>query len=326
MLPLGLNWDPIVSYLLSRLKKSLSKETAHHMPAEVDVDLYQSLYDDLAGLDEEQLFDHYAQTGRREGRRANGLLDRGDFASLITPDMRALEIGPFSNPVLNGPRVSYCDILDQAGLQERATRIGYNPDSVPHIDYVLGAGLLDEIPAVFDAVLSSHSIEHQPDLVRHLQQIERRLNADTGRYFVLAPDKRYCFDRFIAPSTVAEVLQAHHEKRTVHTLRSIIEHNALTTHNDGRQHWDTPDQPPPLPVIEKILNGLNEWKAAGGGYVDVHAWYFTPESFSTMIEVLNRLNFISLSVERLYETRYGGIEFWAILKKSPPGKDKPFAL
>ena len=112
-----------------------------------------------------------------------------------------------------------------------------NPDAVPYIHHVLGPQGLDGFTEEFDAVLSSHCIEHQPDLVHHLQQVQHKLKNDGGRYFILIPDKRYCFDKHIAPSTIAEVVQAHEEHRTVHTLRSVIEHLSLTNNIGDRPRF-----------------------------------------------------------------------------------------
>ena len=86
------------------------------------------------------------------------------------------------------------------------------------------------------AVFSSHCIEHQPDLVRHLQEVANLLEPD-GAYFLLIPNKLYCFDHFIAETSVADVMLAHHLGHRVHTLASVIEHRALTTHNDPSRHW-----------------------------------------------------------------------------------------
>ena len=205
-------------------------------PPSYDPTYYQHNNPDLAQMGSVELLAHYENHGIREGRVANALKDRRDFARLIQPDQSALEIGPFASPLLSGQNVSFCDVLSCEELKERARSLNIDPEQVPYIRYKLGPRFLDDIPEKFDAILSSHNIEHQPDIVNHLCQVERRLNPQ-GRYFVIIPDKRYCFDRDIAESTIADILQAHEEKRTVHALKSIIEHRALTVHNDASRHW-----------------------------------------------------------------------------------------
>jgi SAM-dependent methyltransferase len=228
--------------------------------------------------------------------------------------LAALEIGPFAAPLLSGPHVRHCDITDRAGLRERATAHGLDPEQVPHIHYVLDARALDGIPDTFEVVLGSHNIEHQPDLVAHLQQVERRL-APGGRYFLLIPDQRYCFDRFNAPSSIADVLDAHAQRRTTHSLRSVIRHYANSTHNDFMRHWSEPDAPAPATSFEALSAALSDYAAAQGSYLDVHGWYFTPDSFTEIIECLARLGELRLTRERVYATRRNANEFWAVLRK-----------
>lgn len=270
---------------------------------------------DLAQLSDEELIQHYHSYGKDEGRFASALNSRSDFTQIIPSSAKALEIGPFANPLLSGDNVSFCDVLSQEELIKRANQIGLDPERIPFIDYKLGNELLDEIDDVFDVILSCHSIEHQPDLVEHLNQIERRL-VSGGRYFILIPDKRYCFDRLIAPSSIADIIQANFEKRKTHNVKSIIEHRSLTVHNNNHQHWF--DRESPLesnPRAESIQEAIEEFKQADGSYIDVHAWYFTPNSFCQNIELLNDLGMVSLKIERVYHTLHGHNEFWVILKK-----------
>jgi hypothetical protein len=63
-----------------------------------------------------------------------------------------------------------------------------------------------------------------------------------------------------------------------------------------------------------VREAIDEWRAAQGAYLDTHAWYFTPDSFREIVDLLNRLSLISLSAERVYCTRFGSNEFWAILR------------
>lgn len=169
------------------------------------------------------------------------------------------------------------------------------------------------VDATFDCALSSHCIEHQPDLIAHLQQVARILRPG-GRYFLLVPDKRYCFDALIAPSTVADVLDAHHAGRRTHSLRSVIEHRALTTHGDCARHWQGDHGLLDGEGAGRVLAALAEFEAANGGYVDVHAWYFTPRTLCSIVGTLREAGFIPFEVERLYPTRAISIEFWAVLR------------
>lgn len=283
-----------------------------NFPDEFEATTYRSLNPDLAHMSDADLLDHYENCGREEGRAANRLHDRNDFAALVAKSPAVLEIGPFCNPMLRGPNVSYFDVLSQEELIARARSFGFDPAGVPHIDYVSPTSDLSTIEHRFDAVISSHCVEHQTDLVGHLQAVERLLRPG-GVYCLLVPDKRYCFDHFIAASNLAEAIVAHHERRQAHTLRSVIEHRALITHNDSVRHWQGDHGVVYDNLEERFQAALQEFGNAKGKYIDVHAWYFTPDSAFAIFSALQRMGLSRLGVHTIYPTRYCANEFWMIL-------------
>jgi hypothetical protein len=295
-----------------------------HLPPVIEPTLYRKNNKDLAALDDAQLRAHYYKHGMEEGRVANSLRSRTDFASLISPELRALEIGPFAAPLLHGSNIRYCDVKNQHSLKERAQKLELDASKVPRIHYVLHDMDMKTIPDRFDAVLSSHSIEHQPDLISHLRDVDALLENKDGRYFLLVPDKRFCFDRFLAPTTVAEVIDAHENGQKAHSLCSVIKHFAMITHNRPAQHWqEALEQKAPEINPQRIKAAISTWKNAKGSYIDVHAWYFTPTSFQEIIVMLRKLNYITFYVERLYPTRRNFNEFWAVLSKQPKEDSLP---
>jgi len=283
-------------------------------PPSLDFQIYQDANPDLAGFSHERLAEHWNAFGRYEGRRSSKVESREDLAALIPPEHRVLEIGPFSLPVLRGPNVAYFDVLDREGLQRRAVECGLDPEGVPAIDWVSPVGDLGVVRDSFDVVLSSHAIEHQPDLVAHLRQVSDLLRPQ-GCYFLIIADSRYCFDHFIAPSTIAGVLDAHRNQRRRHTDASVLEHRALTTHNDPGRHWSGDHGDPRADRDARLARALKELDAADDTYIDVHAWQFTPESFASIIEDLERLSLTSFSVAEVYPTLRNTLEFRAILRK-----------
>lgn len=284
-------------------------------PPEFVPSVYRAAYADLQTMDDGQLLDHYARYGRQEGRIASPAATRAGLAPILNRVEKALEIGPFCNPTLTGTTTAYFDIMDQAALRLRAEQIGADPSRVPRIDHVSPNGDLGVIQDRFDLVVSSHAIEHQPDLVRHLQNVERLL-LPGGIYAALIPDHRYCFDHFLRPSHVGEVLEAHDAQRTVHPLSKLIEYRAFTGHNDPARYWR--GDPGGLPDRIPALRGaLAEWQASGGAYLDMHSWQFTPDSFAAILSDLGALGLVGLRMSRLYATPNGSNEFIAILAKSP---------
>ena len=294
------------------------------LPFDFDPDLYLRLNPDVAqaGVDP---VTHYQCYGHKEGRLYSiNASTRNGLAMLASEAVSALEIGPFCNPVLIGENISYFDVLTREELILRANAIGYEIKHTPHIDFVSPNGDLSVVVRKFDAVLSSHCIEHQPDFIRHLNDVANLLN-ESGAYFLIIPDKRYCFDAAIEVSSIAEVVAAHIEGRKIHSLTSAIEHFALTTHNDPARHWEgnSFDDTYENAVLSRIKLAVQAWEGANGGYIDVHAWQFTPASFREMITRLCKLNYISLVAEEVHETVPGSNEFTAVLRKANGQRNVP---
>lgn len=288
--------------------------TVGELPPAFDVEIYRELNADLRKLSPQEAQRHYLRHGIGEGRRSHALPNRNAFADLAARG-EVLEIGPYRSPMLRGPQISYFDVLDSAGLRERAARHQRSSEGVPEkIHFVSPTGDLSIVDRKFDAVLSSHCIEHQPDLIRHLLAVGRLLRPG-GRYFLLVPDYRYCFDHFLRPSTIADVLDAHYTQRRIHSLRSQVEHRALTTHNDAIRHWGG-DHGSVEKVGARALQALRTYREDSDAYVDVHAWYFHPGSFEELIGILCELKHSTLRVERVYPTLENANEFWAVLEST----------
>lgn len=248
-------------------------------------------------------------------RAASAPVSRSGFISSIPCDEPILEIGPFDRPWLSGPEVRYFDVLSQDKLKARAaTEPRRDPEGCPFIHYVSPTGDLSIVDAEFAAVFSSHCIEHQPDLIHHLREVGRMLRPG-GRYYLIVPDKRFCFDHFLPESTVDDIRSA--KGRSHHTEKAITEHAIGTTHNNNLLHWlgvhgrARTNDPSAQALNEEFLK-----RARSGEYVDVHAWQFTPASFRRAIQSLHEEGEIRLKPTSVYDTGFGMIEFMAILTRT----------
>ncbi len=273
-------------------------------------------YPDLSDLDDDALARHYDTFGRREGRIASPAALREGFVSLVAPNATILEIGPFCQPVMVGPNVRYLDVLDAAGLRARGEAIGIDTRRTPEMIHFTN-GLDEAAGQDFDIVFSSHNLEHQPDLIGHLKQAAAALGPG-GVYMLIVPDRRYCFDHFLPDLTVAGVIGAHLEGRTVHSAQSVIEHRAFTCHNDTLRHWQGDHGSEADDLAHRIDYALNELRAANGAYIDVHAWQFTPQSFNQVMTTLHALGWSPFRPLRVYDTAYGRNEFTAVLTLDGP--------
>ena len=139
---------------------------------------------------------------------------------------------------------------------------------------------------------------------------------EEGKYYLIIPDKRYCFDHFLEESKIEEVLRANYENRRVHTVKSIYEHWVLTTHTNTVAHWlGQHDDPNADTKAERAQSVIDSYHSAQGGYIDVHAWQFTPHSFRNLIQELIDRQKIHFNIERVYQTVWGTYEFMAVLSR-----------
>ncbi len=246
------------------------------------------------------------------GRPAAGALKAEDFIPRIPREGAILEIGPFVCPKLVGDNVSYFDVLDREGLDARAARKGVK-GAAPEIKYVSASGDLSSVPDRFAALFGAHVIEHQPDLIGHLRAAHALLEPG-GRYFLVIPDKRYCFDHFLPESTIAEAIDAHLRPSGVHTPKSVLSHHALTTHNSPARHWkgDHGDLSGRVKLVRQAMEALAR---KPGRALDVHAWQFTPASFRTLIADLGALELTGFRAAEVWETPRGRGEFCAVLRR-----------
>ena len=215
-----------------------------------------------------------------------------EFLSLLENHNSMLEIGCFDKPSLEKFRnnekvkISYADWLSQEQLQDRASKIkGRNKDNVPEIKYVLANGY-DQINFNYEAVVSHHCIEHQPNLVAHFNEIYKIIK-NTGTYFASIPNKNECFDHFLPESTILDVVTAFLEKREKPSLKSVIEHRSFISHNWVKE--ENPFEslnPNRMDLYKQNLEEFNN-----SDYVDVHCWQFTPESFHL---IMNQLHFLGI--------------------------------
>jgi len=280
-----------------------------------DPAFYRSSNADLAEMSDAQLAAHFEKHGRNEGRSPIAGADRESFLRFIPAQGLALEIGPFGRPVLSGEHVRYADVMSTEQMKAVAADHGMDPDKCPTIHYLVNETPLESIDERFVTVFSSHCIEHQTDLLGHLRAVGKLLEPG-GSYFVIVPDKRYCFDHFRAESTLGDVFAAHAEKRTRHDLRTLLNQFSLLAHNDQTRHWagDHGD-PAYLHRPQCLEEAVWTFDSAAGAYVDAHAWQFTPESFEAICGALHAQGHMALRPAAVFPTLFNRNEFCAILTR-----------
>jgi hypothetical protein len=234
-------------------------------------------------------------------------------------DGLGLEIGPSWRPLLpkaKGYNVRVADHLDQAGLIAKYD--GVRPtDAIEPVDYVLtGRRLADVIDERFDWIVGSHVLEHTICLVSFLRDAETLLRPG-GVLSLAVPDRRYCFDRFRDRASLGRVVDVFRAGPSVHSEGSVLEDSLASVSKGGTISWDATHA-----GTFRQLHTLAEAReraasAAGGEYVDVHNWVFTPNHLRLLFDDLQALGFIGLRETAFHEN--GTSEFYIALSQDGPG-------
>jgi SAM-dependent methyltransferase len=160
-----------------------------------------------------------------------------------------LEIGPLFRPFFlkSEADVIYVDHADTEALRAKyKDDPKFDKSSIVDIDAVWGAKTLAECVGIdrkFDCVIASHVIEHVPDLLAWLKEIESVLAAD-GEIRLVVPDKRFTFDYTRRLTELPEVLDAY--------LRQTR-------------------RPLPFNILDHVLNGRHGSSMAWGACAGRHA-------------------------------------------------------
>lgn len=173
---------------------------------------------------------------------------------------------------------------------------------------------------LYDYVISSHVVEHVPDLLGHMIEVQKVLKPD-GAYVVVIPNSKGTGEYFRRLSEESDVIE-HFFRGGNSTspgqnwdyLRKIVKFDGNSdisaTPFEGfvRHHTDAE-------AIQDATRCLKE-------YVDVHCWVFDRKTFLRTISTLNSLNLFPFKVfnfiESEHKTVYGEpLEFIITLKKIP---------
>lgn len=138
----------------------------NHLPAmihsgesasEVDLAFDGLIHDDLASFDDETPAEHFTLHGRAEGHHTSPATYWRGLVTLVPDDVGALEGGPVTKPVLHEPRVRYFDVMDRAGLLERAAHHAHVTNDSTDIDFATPNIDLSIVPeSRVDAIIQAH--------------------------------------------------------------------------------------------------------------------------------------------------------------------------
>ena len=269
--------------------------------------------------------EHFERFGRSEARPLQTVKEssRTDKVfCLIDKGGRGIEIGPSHNPVAPkslGYNVSIIDYLTADELREKYKIHCVDLNKIEEVDYVWkGEALPDLVGEThgFDWIISSHVIEHIPDLISHLQQCEKLLKP-RGHLSLVVPDKRYCFDFFNELTTTGDLLDAYAEKRYKPSSGQIFDYFANAANRGDSIAWADDHLGGANRLVHTFDQAKTEWfrSVEESDYIDAHCWRFTLPSFTLIISDLFRLDLINFGIKACFDTT--GCEFYVTLGLQP---------
>lgn len=290
----------------------------HRFPAEYDHEIYLNSHADLqsAGFDADGLYQHYIRHGKSEGRKANAITSRSEFASVIPNEANALEILPGFAPLFTGPNVMYFETNTKEELRSRAEILNVETVNIPDVDFYQPDGDLGAIDRKFDVVVSAHVLNRQPDPIKHLQQIEDILS-ENGHLMMVLPDKRYTYDQTYPETSLTSMLVRHMETREKPAREDYLASSIMRTHSEADDHWKG-DHGQAYPDLTERLSTIktgDNWNINGLPDREITTNTFTPDSFRALIGTLKDAGFINMDVARIYPTTFNKQEFYVILHR-----------
>lgn len=198
------------------------------------------------------------------------------------------------------PKVEYVDVLTTRQLRDKAAKNPRrNEADVCEIDHVmLDKSFWDLYQAdELDFILCSHVLEHVPDFVGYLRDVENVIRPG-GRVVIAYPDRRYTYDLLRTPTSL-EALVGRFNRKVTRPEPDVV-YDALIHHRcayTGRI-WAGIEPMYDGPSFTKKV-ALKRSKEAETTYIDVHCNIFTDEEFVKMIKLLNEKELISLTVKNL---------------------------
>jgi SAM-dependent methyltransferase len=242
----------------------------------------------------------------------------------IRKDGIGLEIGPSHSPIApksDGFNVHIVDHTDKDSLIEKYRPHGVAVDNIEDVDFIWHGETYAELTGrkdYYDWIIASHVIEHTPDLVSFINNCAEILKKN-GLLSLAVPDARFCFDCLRPITGISKIIDAHLQKRTIHSVGTAVEYVSEICTRGGRATWGYGKTRGNFELLhsQDEVNKVMQTYSSTEEYSDFHAWCFTPHSFRLLIHDLNLLGFISFKEISFAPTR--GCEFYITLGQEGMG-------
>lgn len=208
-------------------------------------------------------------------------------------------------------------------------RSGVDLDKL-HVDAVWGEHTLKQAIETYDEsqgtslaasgldyVVASHVIEHVPDMVSWLQEIDAILKPD-GQVRLAVPDKHFTFDYLRRTSDLASILYAYLCRARVPNAYCLLDFTLNRADVDCAAAWqgkiDRSKLKRSYPFASCLV--IADDARLTGDYKDVHCWAFTPASFARICAELAQNGLLNFECAEFHDTAFNEFEFFVAMRRS----------
>ncbi|BAZ07218.1 class I SAM-dependent methyltransferase [Calothrix sp. NIES-3974] len=188
---------------------------------------------------------------------------------------QGLEIGACDLPTVP-VEIGNCEFADSRSSEELINLWNLPPETVVPVKYVLAKDtpIYLQIEKKFDYVVLCHVIEHIPNVIGYIQDLQNLLKPG-GVLVIACPDKRRTPDTPTPSTTVEHLIQDYYENCQYPSLEHIL-HFGKAWSEEVKQK------------SIKSAHSLYEWgrQHLESGNADIHCHVWTDEEFFQQIEYL----------------------------------------
>jgi SAM-dependent methyltransferase len=253
-------------------------------------------------------------------------LERRKFIEKRLPvdGRRILEIGALTTPTYT-PEDACVKYMDWFSRQELIDLYRKDPKldvkDVIDVDYVIKEPRFSTfIEEKFDLIICNHVIEHIPDVITWVQQLQQILSEE-GAVFLSVPDKKYTFDYLRRETSLVEILRCFHEKlersNYYQILDSIYFHRPITP-SDNYFEKRRKLKKKPRSISEAMKEADSAQGFHSGGF---HCHVFSHRLFPNLWSDLIESGLINLEIAEISRVKRGLGEFHILLR--PQSKKSP---
>ncbi|WP_157235534.1 methyltransferase domain-containing protein [Methylosinus sp. LW4] len=194
----------------------------------------------------------------------------------LTP-CSGLEIGACDLPSI--PKyLGACEFADFRTAEEMIELWKLSPETVVPVTYLLNREDLvsSQVDKRFDYVIACHVIEHIPNPIGYIQDLQKLLDPREGGIIILAvPDKRHTADVSRSSTRLEHLLMDHHDNCRAPTMEHVMEFSRA---------WS----PELAAMSERSTLEYYNWATAylASGHADAHCHVWTDEEFFRQMERL----------------------------------------